>query len=273
LELRNKVCLLAGASGAIGSAIAEAFHQEGARLALTSLTPQRRDRLHTGKIPDAFELALDVSHWPAVRDAVGRILEKFGIIDVLVNCTGVIGPIGPTASISVLEWTRTIHVNLLGSFHLTRAVLPCMLSRSSGKIIHLSGGGAAYGRPFYTAYSASKAALVRFTESLAEELRDSHIDVNAIAPGPVYSRMWEQMKAAAQQGGEHTLRELKKMQETGGVPAQSAARLAVFLASPRSDGLTGKLISAPYDNWPGLDHRIEEITNSEAGTLRRVPLG
>ncbi len=118
-----------------------------------------------------------------------------------------------------------------------------MLAQSSGKIIHLSGGGAAYGRPFYTAYSASKAALVRFSESLAEELRDAHIDVNTVAPGPVNNRMWEQVRALKEPDPK-TISELKKMNETGGVSADRAAELALFLASDRSNGLSGRLISA-----------------------------
>jgi NAD(P)-dependent dehydrogenase (short-subunit alcohol dehydrogenase family) len=169
------------------------------------------------------------------------------------------------------QWVEAIEANLIGSFYLTQAVLPAMIAQSWGKIIHFSGGGAAYARPFYSAYSASKAALVRFSESLAEELREFHIDVNAIAPGPVRSRMWDQMEAVADPDP-RTRAELKKMQETGGEPPERAAELAAFLASRRSNGLTGRLISAIHDNWADFDQRIPQIMESEAGTLRRVPL-
>ena len=138
-------------------------------------------------------------------------------------------------------------------------------------IIHFSGGGAAYARPYYSAYSSSKAALVRFSESLAEELRDSNIDVNTIAPGPVESGMWDELRSFKPPDNK-TVAELKRMDETGGVSPVIAADLAVFLASDRSNGLTGKLISAVWDPWASFDQRINEIMNSEAGTLRRVPL-
>jgi 3-oxoacyl-[acyl-carrier protein] reductase len=160
----------------------------------------------------------------------------------------------------------------MGSFYLTRAVLPLMLERNKGKIIYFSGGGAAYARPFLTAYGASKAALVRFTESLAEEVVEAHVDVNIIAPGPVNSRMWNQMRSSAASAGPKALSEIKNMEETGGVSAQRAAELAVFLASERSNGLTGRLISAIHDDWKVFDQRIPDIMRSEAGTLRRIPL-
>jgi len=273
MELENKVCFIAGASGAIGSAVAERFRREGAKLAITYFSKQP-NLIPAQKETDSrsSEFVLDVSCREQVQDVVRGAIEKFGRIDVLVNCTGVLGPIGPTAGVVAEEWVRAIHVNLAGSFYLTQAVLPTMLAHSGGKIIHFSGGGAAYARPFYTAYSASKAALVRFTESIAEELRESRIDVNAIAPGPVYSRMWDQMRDAGEKGGTGNLEELRRMEETGGVPPERAANLALFLASERSNGLTGRLISAAYDNWAALEGRIPELMKSEAATLRRVPL-
>jgi 3-oxoacyl-[acyl-carrier protein] reductase len=274
LQLDNKICLIAGASGAIGMAVAQRFGAEGARLALTyhSRKPQSEKFLRLGNERNILQIPLDICSRQKTEEAVQQVITNFGGIDVLVNCTGVLGPIGPTAQVKIDDWVQAVETNLLGSFYLTRAVLPVMLTQGRGKIIHFSGGGAAYARPFFTAYSASKAALVRFTESLAEELRESGIDVNAIAPGPVNSRMWRQMRASAAAAGPQTTADLKKMEESGGVPPDRAAALAVFLASDRSNGLTGRLISAVHDDWAEFDHRIPEIMSSEAGTLRRVPL-
>jgi NAD(P)-dependent dehydrogenase (short-subunit alcohol dehydrogenase family) len=273
MELENRVCFIAGASGAIGSAVADCFCREGAQLAITHFSNAANTAAlsRNGKGGTAARFTLDVSSREQVQDVVKAVLDRFGRIDVLVNCTGVLGPIGPTAEVAAEEWVRAIQVNLLGSFHLTQAVLPTMLAHSRGKIIHFSGGGAAYARPFCTAYSASKAALVRFVESTAEELRESRIDINTIAPGPVYSRMWDQMRAAGEKGGKGNLEELRKMEETGGVPPERAAKLALFLASERSNGLTGRLISAAYDDWAAVEGRIPELMKSEAGTLRRMP--
>lgn len=273
-ELRNQVCLIAGASGAIGRAVAERFRREGAKLALTYHSRKIESFIAgTARAPGKIlSLALDVREWGDVQAAVGRVVEEFGAIHVLVNCTGVLGPIGPTDEVPAEEWVQTIEANLIGCFYLVRAVLPRMKEQGGGKIINFSGGGAANARPFFTAYSAAKAAVVRFTESLAEELRETNIQVNAIAPGPVRSQMWNQMRAAGKAGGPHLLEELNKMDQTGGVPADRAAALAVFLASAHSNGLSGRLISCVHDDWEHLEPRIPAIMKSEAGTLRRVPL-
>jgi len=213
-----------------------------------------------------------VRRWSDVQAVVGQVTKRFGPIHILVNCSGVLGPIGTTHNASVKHWLKTIEINLVGSFYVIRAVLPSMLAAGEGKIIQFSGGGAAYGRPFFTAYSASKAALVRFTESLAAELRDKNIQINAIAPGPVKSRMWDELRASGSAGGQQAIEELKKMDMTGGVPAERATALALFLASNRSNGLSGRLISAVHDKWEAIGSRIPKVMSSDAWTLRRVPL-
>lgn len=274
MELLNKVCLVGGASGAIGSAIARRFHQEGAHLALGygKRKPERLcEELTTGPGRVAC-YSFDVSDWQQVRTAVHRIEGDFQGIDVVVSCAGIVGPIGPLETQEMHDWAKTIEVNLLGSVYLARAVLPGMKERVRGKIILFSGGGAAYGRPYFTSYSCSKAALVRFAESLAREVEPTNIHVNAVAPGPVTSRMWDEMRAAGLAGGSQLMEELKRMDETGGASPDGAARLAVFLASERSGKLTGRLLSALWDDWEHLESHIEKIAASEAWTLRRVPL-
>lgn len=262
--------MVAGASGAIGAAVARRFHDQGARLCLTSHTqPSGIADIGPERV---LKFELDVRKKEHVDDVVARIVDQFGTIDVLVNCTGILGSVGPTSEVSAVDWVKTIEINLIGSFYLTQAVLPLMLRRGRGKIIHFSGGGAAYGRPYFTAYGASKAALVRFVESLAGELRDAHIDVNAIAPGPVNSRMWEELRAVISTAGPAAIEDIRKMDENGGVSPELAANLALFLASELSNGLSGRLISAVHDRWQTFEDRIAQIADSEAGTLRRVPL-
>jgi 3-oxoacyl-[acyl-carrier protein] reductase len=274
MELLNKVCVVAGASGAIGVAIARRLHAEGAHLALTYRTvkPQKLcEELSRGPGRSAC-YELDVTDCLRVERVIRQIRIDFEGIDVLVNCTGIQGPIGPLETLDALEWARTIETNLLGSVYLARAVLPGMKERGRGKIILFSGGGAAYGRPYFTAYSSSKAAVVRFAESLALELEATDIRVNTVAPGPVKSRMWDEMRAAAQAGGPKLEEELKGMEETGGVSPDRAAGLVAFLASDRSQRVTGRLLSAVWDDWEDFAKGMEGIATTEAFTLRRVPL-
>jgi NAD(P)-dependent dehydrogenase (short-subunit alcohol dehydrogenase family) len=268
-ELENKVCLIVGASGTLGTAVASSFSGAGARLALGGHTERGGDAAADQR---TVHLRFDVSNWNEVSNAVRDAHEYFGALDVVVNCSGVQGPIGPTQVLDPGAWTRTIEVNLFGCFYLARAALPIMLSQGGGKIIYFSGGGATSARPFFSAYGASKAAAVRFTESLAEELRDANIQVNAIAPGPVRSRMWDEMRSAGAAGGPKLLDELEQMDRTGGAPPERAAALALFLASDRSKNLSGRLISAVHDQWEAMEPRITKIMSTEAGTLRRIPL-
>jgi NAD(P)-dependent dehydrogenase (short-subunit alcohol dehydrogenase family) len=275
MELQSKVCLIAGASGAVGTAVAERFAREGARLAITyhSQRPvELRAKLGTlsgASIPD---FALDVSSWPSVLQVISSVHSQLGRIDAVVNCTGKYGPIGPTHSVAVEEWADAIQANLIGAFHVVHAVLPVMLAQLSGSIIHFSGGGGAYGRPYFTAYGASKAALVRFTESVAAEVSESNVRLNAIAPGAVKSRMWEQLRHAGAAAGERARKELEEMDAHGGVGPERAAALAVFLASDRSKDVSGRLISAVHDDWEHLERDLPKLQQSEAWTLRRVPL-
>jgi NAD(P)-dependent dehydrogenase (short-subunit alcohol dehydrogenase family) len=275
VELANKVCLIVGASGAIGAAVAERFYAEGARLGLTYHTEKfiSRSSLFSKGNGRVASFALDVRKHKQVQSVVTRVVRRFGPINVLVNCSGVLGPVGATQEISVVDWRRTLETNLFGGFYLVRAVVPVMLASGGGRIILFSGGGAAYGRPRFTAYSASKTALVRFTENLSAELSNDNIQVNAIAPGPVKSRMWEDLRASGSAAGSQALKDLKKMDTGGGVPPERAAALALFLASDRSNGLSGRLISAVHDKWEEFGSRISNIMSSDAGTLRRIPLG
>jgi NAD(P)-dependent dehydrogenase (short-subunit alcohol dehydrogenase family) len=274
MELLNKVCLFAGASGAIGTSIARTFCRAGAHLALTYRTAspdELREELTGG--PSRIDCyKLDVTDWEQVQVTIRAVKDRFSGIDVLVNCTGTVGPIGAFETLDIRAWVQTIETNLIGSAHLARAVLPIMKERGRGKIILFSGGGAAYARPYFTPYSSSKAGLVRFAESLAQELVSANIQVNAVAPGPVNSRMWSEMRAASASGGATLVEELKRMEESGGVSPDRAAGLAAFLASDRSNGLTGRLLSAVWDDWEHLEGHIEKIATSDVWTLRRVPL-
>jgi NAD(P)-dependent dehydrogenase (short-subunit alcohol dehydrogenase family) len=273
MELADKTCLIVGASGAIGHAVAQTFYREGARVALTFRVQRKQLFLNDfpSRDPRVAAFKLDVCRPKDVQSVVAKVKRKWGPINILVNCSGILGPIGATQEVAMDRWLKTIEVNLIGSLYLVRAVLPSMLAVGRGKIIQFSGGGAAYGRPFVTAYGASKAALVRFTESLALELGNNNIDTNAIAPGPVKSRMWDELRASGTAGGSPALEEIKKMDSTGGVSANRAAALALFLASDHSNGINGRLISAVHDKWEDLGPRIPHLASTDAWTLRRVP--
>jgi 3-oxoacyl-[acyl-carrier protein] reductase len=152
-----------------------------------------------------------------------------------------------------------------------REVLPAFRRQGYGKIINLSGGGATAPLPNMSAYAASKAAVVRFTETLAEETREARIDVNAIAPGALNTRLLEEVLAAGpERVGRAFYERSLKQRDTGGVPLEKGAELAVFLASAASDGITGRLLSAVWDDWANLPARRDVLAQTDVFTLRRI---
>jgi NAD(P)-dependent dehydrogenase (short-subunit alcohol dehydrogenase family) len=213
----------------------------------------------------------DVSLRDDIERVVERTLATFGRIDALVNNAGVYGPKGRVEDVDWAEWEAAVRINLFGSVLMCRAVVPHMRANGYGKIIQLSGGGATSPLPRLSAYAASKAAVVRFAETLAEEVREDGIDVNAVAPGALNTRLLTEVLAAGpEQVGSAFYERALAQQESGGVPLERGAALCVFLASAASDGITGKLISAPWDAWEELPAHASELADSDVYTLRRI---
>lgn len=273
MKLDNQVALITGAGRGIGRAIAMAFARQGADLALVARTESELEE--TAQMIRAaghrvVAVTADVSHREYVERAVSQALETFDRVDVLVNNAGVQPPIGPLWQNDADEWMRAVAVNLFGPMLCIKAVLPGMMERKRGKIVNLSGGGATGPRPNFGAYAASKAALVRLTETLAMELAPYNIQINALAPGAINTRMLDQVLAAGELAGAE-LAQAQRRTERGGASIERAAQLAVFLASADSDGLTGKLVAAPHDDWQTWDAaRIAALNESPWYTLRRI---
>ncbi len=273
MKLENQVALVTGAGRGIGRAIALAFARQGADLALVARTESELEET-AGMIRAAggraLAIAADVSQPADVANAVRHAVDALGPVNALVNNAGIQPPIGPLVDNDPDEWMRTVAVNLFGPMLCIKAVLPGMIERRQGKIVNLSGGGATGPRPNFSAYAVSKAAVVRLTETVAEEVRPYNIQVNAMAPGAINTRMLDEVLAAGELAGAELAQARRRAQE-GGSSAELAAELAVFLASPASNGLTGKLVAAPYDDWQAWDAaRIQEIQASSWYTLRRL---
>jgi 3-oxoacyl-[acyl-carrier protein] reductase len=213
----------------------------------------------------------DVSS-PAEVDALyAEATRELGELDGLVNNAGVYGPKGAIEDVDWAEWARAIQINLSGTVLPCRAVLPAFRRRGAGKIVNLSGGGATAPMPRLSAYAASKAAVVRFTETLAEELRGVGVDVNAVAPGALNTRMLDEVLAAGpDKVGQGFYERALKQKAGGGAPPEKGAALCAFLLSAESDGITGRLLSAVWDPWADLPARREELAKSDIYTLRRI---
>lgn len=216
-------------------------------------------------------MAADVSREADVTRLVEATVSRFGALHVLVNNAGVYGPMGPIESVEWDAWARAMEINIYGSVLPCRAVLPHFKQQRYGKIVQVSGGGATNPLPRISAYAASKAAIVRFAESLALEVRDCGIDVNAIAPGALNTRMLDEVLAAGpEKVGQAFHDRMITIKAQGGTPLDTGASLAVFLGSRASDGVTGRLISAVWDPWADLPSHRDDLERSDVYTLRRI---
>ncbi len=275
MKLKNVNALVTGGSQGLGKVIAEHFLREGANIFICARGEKEllaaRDEL-AKKFPaqKALSKTCDVSNEAQINELASSALRELGSIQALVMNAGIYGPMGPTESVNLEEWKRAVDINLLGVLLPCRALIPHFKKTGGGKIIVLSGGGATNPLPNISSYAASKAAVVRLAETLAEELRPFHVDVNAIAPGALKTRFVEQVLAAGpEKVGAEFFAKNKKWSDEGAVPLELGANLAVYLASAESNGITGKLISAQWDPWEKLQEFKNDL-GSDIYTLRRI---
>lgn len=276
-NLGARGAIITGANQGLGRAIAQHYVRAGASVMLTARDEQLLEEVRAQLQPlahDDQKLLIhksDVSDQRSCEEVVDRARRELPGFQVLVNNAGVYGPKGPIEEVNWDEWVKAIEINLLGTVFMCRLVVPLFKSRGYGKIINLSGGGATNPLPRISAYAASKAAVVRMTDTLAEELKEWKIDVNAIAPGALNTRLLDEVLAAGpQKVGQAFYERSLKQQQQGGAPLDKGAELAVFLASKESDGITGRLISAVWDGWREFPSRREQIANSDVFTIRRI---
>ncbi len=275
-RLDGKGVIVTGASLGLGKAVARACLREGAHIYICA---RDKDAIETARSELAkesedsrvFALHADVSNPASVdrlfKAAACDLPELVGVV----NNAGVLGPTGDLKDVEWTEWWRTIEINLLGTMLCCRAALPLMLRSNYGKIVNLSGGGATAPMPRMSAYAAGKAAVVRFTETLAVEYAGHNIDVNAVAPGALNTRLLEQvLNAGPANVGQAYYDRSVRQKEEGGASLSRAADLCVFLLSKQSDGITGKLISAVWDPWESLSERVDQLRRTDVYTLRRI---
>ncbi len=276
MKLEGRCAIITGANQGLGLEIARSFLREGASILICARERARLENARDHLLGFAKEgqqvLAevANVAHEQDVERIVNRAVEELGNIQILVNNAGIYGPKGTIDEVDWKDWVRTIEVNLLGSVLMCRYLIPHMKERGYGKIVQLSGGGATNPLPRISAYATSKAAIIRFAETLSEEMREFRIDVNAVAPGALNTRLLDEVIEAGpgKVGSKFYERAVKQKQE-GGAPLDRGADLCVFLASAASDGISGKLLSAIWDPWEGLERHVLDLAG-DVYTLRRI---
>ncbi len=260
--------LITGAGRGIGKRIAIGFAQAGMRVGLLGRSQAELDLTkleieHAGGAAHRFRA--DVRDYEQLSAAADRMTDHYGAVHVLVANAAVLGPIGPFAGHRPRDWKEVFETNVIGVMNACRKVLPQMIQDRRGKIIVIADSSSSSPRPNFAPYSASKAAVVRFVESIAEEVRDHNVQVNCFSPGGAYTSMTDEILEADERAGSKEIEEAEQIRLTGGVPAEKQIQIALFLASERSNHLTGKLIDIT-DDWKKLER---ENTRPDAWTLRR----
>jgi 3-oxoacyl-[acyl-carrier protein] reductase len=276
VKLQGRVAIVTGAGQGLGAAIGERFLAEGASVSLGARTrgdlDLQRDRLAALYGGDhVLTQVTDVTSVAAVDALFDATLRTFGRLDILVNNAGVYGPMGAIDQIDWPEWLAAMNINLIGTAYCSRKALSILKQNRYGKIINLSGGGATKPLPGLSAYAASKAAVVRLTETIAVEVKEFGIDVNAVAPGALATRLTDQLiEAGPEKVGAALHAQMVKLKADGGTPLRHGADLCVYLASAESDGITGRLIAALWDPWPFDAAVRSELADGDIYTLRRI---
>jgi 3-oxoacyl-[acyl-carrier protein] reductase len=275
MKLSGKNTLITGGSQGFGRAIVEAFLVAGAHVIFCARTAADVTQTRAELAPSLQSgqqlvgLACDVADPASVAALFARAAE-LGPLHAVVNNAGIYGPIGPTEDVALADWNQAWSVNVTGTLLVCQHAVRAMKPQRAGKIINISGGGATNPMPRLVAYAATKAAVVRLTETLAEEYRADHIDVNAVAPGALRTRMTAQVLAAGpEKAGADFFAKNKKWSDEGAVDPKLGAALCVYLASAESDGLTGKLISAQWDPWKD-PAKFRALATGDVYTLRRI---
>jgi NAD(P)-dependent dehydrogenase (short-subunit alcohol dehydrogenase family) len=272
----SRVAVVTGGSRGIGLAVARALAGAGHHVVIASRTEAQVGAAVAAlgaEFPGVRVLGkpTDVSREEACAALVAYAVRELGGLDVVVNNAGVNGAIGLLETCDLAEWRAAIEVNLYGTVYMTRAAVAPMRARGGGSIVNFAGGGVggAGVAPRVSAYTTSKGAIVQFTESIARELAADGIRVNAISPGAVVTEMTAAVVAA---GPEHAGVELwertKKQRDSGGESPDRAAALVAWLASPESAGVTGRMLSAKWDDVAVVRERA--LRDASIYTLRRI---
>lgn len=269
-----KLALITGGTRGLGLLLVRRFWLAGYSLAVVarqeadirkvlSELPKRDDQ-------KALALPCDMCSPAQIAALIERVSNTCPPLKVLINNAAVQGPIGPLWENDFSEWDQAFQVDLLAPVALCQGLIPLMNGTSGGSIINLSGGGATGPRPNFSAYATAKAGLVRFSETIAEELKPSGIRVNCIAPGAMKTAMLGELLSKGDAAGERERSLANKVFEEGGASMDRVADLALFLASDVSKGITGKLISAVWDDWEHWPEHLDELASSDVYTLRRI---
>lgn len=262
--------LITGSSSGLGRAIAADLLAQGHEVWGWARSDQSGfAAAHGGRFRHT---AVDVSAWDAVQSAASLVAKEWNSLDALICAAGSVGEVAPALAADPLRWSETVAANLGGTYHPVRALHSLVQAAARrGKILCFSGGGATQARPNFSAYGVAKTAIVRLVETIAAENPSARFDINAVAPGAIATPMLDAVIALGpERTGSADYDAALRAKAAGPAPAERALALIRWLLSPESDGITGRLLSAPWDPWPTLGQHVAAVAESDCFTLRRI---
>jgi len=236
-DLTGQTAIVTGAASGIGEAIARRLAAAGAAVAIADID-QDGAKNASLSIPNSFALALDITNSQSVAAAIASVVERSGRLDILVNNAGIGGKAAPIWEQTEEDWNRIVAINMTGVFLCTRAALSPMRERKYGRVVNIASIAGKEGNPNMTGYSATKAAVIGFTKSVAKEVATENICVNAVAPAVVQTRILDQLTPAQVA----YMTERIPMRRTG--KPEEIAAVVHFLSSPDCSFVTGQCYDA-----------------------------
>ncbi len=269
--------VITGATRGLGRLAAERFWKAGEDLILVArhekdLKIVAEEFGSTGRSGQKiYHFAVDLSDLEHIPDLIAGIQKSAGDPDILINNAAIQGPIGPVQTNDWSEWQNCLNVCLLAPVRLSQGLLPSMIKVGYGRIVNISGGGATAPRANFSSYATAKCGLVRFSETLAQEVREYGITVNCVAPGAMSSNLTKNIISAGKEyAGSVEFESALHISQENPHMENRASDLVYFLTTDTCAEITGKLISAVWDPWEKISAAAPEIRDSDVFTLRRI---
>ncbi len=240
LHIENKVAIVTGGASGIGEKTAEYFVQEGAKVLVADVNRERIEKTVSflkGMGGEVKGVTCDVTQEQEVSEMVREVVTRFGTVDFLVNCAGVGGGMNPLETAERKEWQRILEINLIGTIHCCKAVMPILRAKNEGSIINIASEAGVSGEKGLEIYAASKGGVIALTKSLAKNLGRHNVTVNAVAPAFVHSPMTAFLTPETEKKW-LKMYIIKRLGET-----KDVASMIVFLCSDRGSWITGQTIS------------------------------
>ena len=235
MNFKEQTAVITGGAQGIGYACAKRIAAAGGRIAVWDRDFALAESVAEELGNESFACEVDISDWDSVCPARDETLDRAGRIDVMINSAGIAGSNGPLVDYSVEEFEQILSINVMGTFHMCKAVVPTMKERNFGRIVNVSSVAGKEGNPNASAYSTSKAAVIGLTKSLGKELADQNIAVNCVTPAAARTRIFDQMSQ------EHIDFMLSKIPRGRFLETSEAAEMIAWIASAENSFTTGSV--------------------------------